>query len=227
MRLGPVTKLANLSLLKKLGGRASDLREALGFCAEVFKGLRFMRAAGPCVAVIGASSFHSKSQSEYALARAIGVQLARKGYTVVTGGGPGLMEAANRGAKEGGGLSIGCCITATLGQKPNRYLDRCMEFQYPSIRKFIITKHAKACIVLPGGFGTLEEMFGVASSLQSGKEVDFPLILVGSAYWEDLIRFLNGAVSLSGAISSKDLSRIWITDSPADALEKVRFDQRH
>ena len=137
---------------------------------------------GPCVTVFGSARFGESGQ-DYALAREVGKRLARAGLTVMTGGGPGLMEAANRGAKNVGGFSVGCNIELSKEQQPNPYLDRWITFRHFFVRKLMLVKYSYAFIAMPGGFGTLDEFFEAATLVQTEKIKHFPLVLIGRSFW--------------------------------------------
>lgn len=140
----------------------------------------------------------------------------------MTGGGPGLMEATNRGAKEAGGRSIGCNITLPKEQKPNAYLDSWVEFKFFMIRKFMLAKYSYGFIALPGGFGTLDELFGVLTLIQTKKMKGYPVILMDTQYWGKLRSLISDVLLPSGAIEQKDLDLILFTDSPDEAIEHLR-----
>ncbi|MEW6057613.1 MAG: TIGR00730 family Rossman fold protein, partial [Bdellovibrionota bacterium] len=180
--------------------RFSELKRALRIFFECIKGFRTLHFVGPCITVFGSARFSSESHPYYQLARDIGREVAKKGFTVMTGGGPGLMEAANRGAKDVGGKSIGCNITLPKEQRPNGFLDRWIEFRYFFVRKLMLAKYSHAFIVLPGGFGTLDEFFEVVTLIQTGKMKNFPVVLVGKSYWQGLLKFLNDPLCSLGAI---------------------------
>ena len=154
------------------------------------RGFRKLHFVGPCVTVFGSARF-TADHAYYVLAREVGQRLARAGFTVMTGGGPGIMEAANRGAKEAGGYSVGCNIELPQEQKPNPYLDRWITFRHFFVRKLMLVKYSYAFIALPGGFGTLDEIFETATLIQTDKIKDFPLVLVGKEYWRPLLDFLR------------------------------------
>src|SRR3954447_10656899 len=139
------------------------------------RGFRLLHFVGPCATVFGSARF-TEDHRYYKMARELGGRLARAGFTVMTGGGPGIMEAANRGAKEAGGYSVGCNIELPREQKPNPYLDRWVTFRDFGIRKLMLIKYSYAFIVLPGGFGTLDEFFSTATLIQTEKIEDFPLV---------------------------------------------------
>jgi uncharacterized protein (TIGR00730 family) len=207
-----------------LEGRHSrffELKRAIQIFFECIRGFRKLHFVGPCITVFGSARFSSEDHPYYELTRDIGREIAKQGFTVMTGGGPGLMEAANRGAKEVGGKSIGCNMTLPKPQKPNRYLDRWIEFRYFFVRKVMLAKYSHAFIVMPGGFGTLDEFFEVVTLIQTGKMKNFPVILVGKTYWQGLLKFFNDPICSLGAIDPADLSAIRFTNSPAEAVRWV------
>lgn len=157
----------------------------------------------------------------YELGREVGARLARRGFTVMTGGGPGLMEAANRGANEAGGRSIGCNIELPQEQRPNPYLDRFVTFRHFYVRKVMLVKYSYAFIALPGGFGTLDETFEIATLVQTGKVSEFPIVLVGREYWRPLIDFVRNRLLVEGTIDPGDEQRLQVTDSPEEAVDLV------
>ncbi|MCM2323368.1 MAG: TIGR00730 family Rossman fold protein, partial [Oligoflexia bacterium] len=152
----------------------------------------------------------------YDLARQVGARLAREGFAVITGGGPGVMEAANRGAREAGGKSIGCNILLPHEQRPNPYLDQVVTFYYFFVRKVMLVKYSYAFIILPGGLGTLDEMSEAITLIQTGKLYDFPVILMGTEYWRGFREWLEGTLVSSGAVSREDLDFLHCTDDPEE-----------
>jgi uncharacterized protein (TIGR00730 family) len=176
---------------------------------------------GPCVTVFGSARFPADHRY-YELARRLGANLARVGFTVMTGGGPGIMEAANRGAKEAGGRSVACNIELPREQQPNAYLDDFVTFRYFFVRKVMLAKYSYAFVALPGGFGTLDEMFEMATLIQTGKVKGFPLVLLGESYWRPLLDFLREVPLAAGTIDQADLDRFFVTDSPEAAADHVR-----
>jgi uncharacterized protein (TIGR00730 family) len=188
---------------------------------EFVKCFRQLHFVGPCVTVFG-SARYLPDQPAYALTRRMGAALARAGFTVMTGGGPGLMEAANRGAKDAGGYSVGCNITLPVEQRPNPYLDRWVETDSFFVRKVMLAKYSYAFVAAPGGIGTLDELFDVAVLVQTGKMQDFPLVLLGVEYWTPLVQVLRNTLVPARTIDPADVDRLMLTDSPDDAAELIR-----
>jgi hypothetical protein len=200
--------------------RWQELARLCRIMAEFVRGFRVLHFAGPCVTVFGSARFPA-SHPYYALARDLGGRLARAGFTVMTGGGPGIMEAANRGAREAGGRSIGCNIALPMEQQPNPYLDLWLEFRYFFVRKVMLVKYSYAFVALPGGFGTMDEIFECATLIQTGKIKDFPLVLVGSDYWQPLLGFLRDTMLRRGTVAPADVARFVVTDSPEEAVSRI------
>jgi uncharacterized protein (TIGR00730 family) len=157
----------------------------------------------------------------YALARDTGHRLAKAGFTVITGGGPGLMEAANRGAKEAGGRSVGLNIELPFEQGPNRYQDIALTFHYFFTRKLMFVRYATAFVVFPGGFGTLDELFEALVLIQTGKISDFPVVLMGVEFWDGLLDWMRDRLAAENMIAPGDLDLIQTTDDPAEAVALV------
>jgi len=170
--------------------------------------------------VFGSARF-PEDHAYYALARDLGGALARAGYAVLTGGGPGIMEAANRGAKEAGGLSLGCNIRLPHEQKPNAYLDKFIEFEHFFVRKVMLVKYSSAFVVLPGGFGTLDETFEVATLVQTGKLERFPIVAMGGEFWEHFGTFARASMLAAGTISPEDLDLIQRADTVDQAVQII------
>jgi uncharacterized protein (TIGR00730 family) len=201
--------------------RGSDLAFALRVVGEMVRGFRHLHFVGPCVTVFGSARFDA-GHPYYRLTRLLGGALADAGFTVLTGGGPGLMEAANRGAREAGGRSIGCNIILPAEQKPNPYLDDWVQFRYFFVRKLMLAKYSYAFIAVPGGYGTLDELFEVAVLIQTGKMTDYPIVLLGVDHWRPLIGYLRDRLVTAGTIDAADVDRLIVTDSPAEAAAIVR-----
>jgi len=210
-----------LTFLQGPARRRSELLRVVRIGMEFIRGFRRLHFVGPCVTVFGSARFEEEHRY-YRLGRAVGAQLARAGFTVMTGGGPGIMEAANRGAREVGGRSVGCNIKLPAEQHPNPYLDQWIDFRYFFVRKVMLVKYSYAFVVLPGGFGTLDEVFETATLIQTGKIELFPLILMGSDYWEPLLGFIRERLLAAGTIGEEDLELIRVTDDVESAVEQIR-----
>jgi len=202
-------------------GRGWELRHLGRVVSEYVRALRALHFLGPSVTVFGSARVREDDPT-YALAQATGANLARAGFTVMTGGGPGIMEAANRGAKGAGGRSVGCNITLPREQEPNRYLDRVVTFRYFFIRKVMLVKYSYGFIAFPGGLGTLDEVFEAQTLMQTGKIRSFPVVLVGRWFWEPLIQYMRDTLLESHTIDPWDVERLFITDSAEEAAEYVR-----
>jgi uncharacterized protein (TIGR00730 family) len=199
-----------------LEGPQSRLRElwrAIRIFFELMHGLRKLHFVGPCVTVFGSARF-PETHPYYGLARQVGTALAREGFTVMTGGGPGIMEAANRGAREARGHSVGCNIVLPMEQQPNPYLDQFVEFRYFFVRKLMLVKFSYAFVVMPGGFGTMDELFEIATLIQTGKVERFPVVLAGSDYWRPLVQYMRATMVESGTIGPEDVDRLIVSDDP-------------
>jgi uncharacterized protein (TIGR00730 family) len=200
--------------------RLFELTRAFRIFAECVRGFRTLHFVGPCVTVFGSARF-AEDHPWYRLGRAVGGELAKVGFTVMTGGGPGIMEAANRGAKDVGGRSVGCNIKLPMEQAPNPYLDSCVEFRYFFVRKVMLVKYSYGFVVLPGGFGTMDELFETLTLIQTDKIRNFPMVLMGRSYWEPLIGFIRDRMLSAGTISAGDLDRFLVTDDPVEAAAHV------
>jgi uncharacterized protein (TIGR00730 family) len=187
---------------------------------EILQGMRTFHFLGPAVTVFGSARF-AEGSPHYELARHLGAGLARAGFVVMTGGGPGIMEAANRGAKEAGGLSVGANITLPEEQFANRFLDRYMEFKFFFVRKLMLVKYSYAFVVFPGGFGTLDEVFETATLIQTGKIENFPLVLMGTSYWQPMVDFMKNDMVSAATISPEDAARIIVTDDVGVAVREI------
>lgn len=201
--------------------RAADLESAVKFFLEFLRGFESFDFAEPCVTVFGSARFDQNH--EYCrLARQMGAALANAGYAVMTGGGPGIMEAANRGAKEVGGLSVGCNIRLPREQKPNAYLDKFIQFEHFFIRKVMLVKYSSAFVVMPGGFGTLDEAFEVATLIQTGKLDRFPIVGMGLDFWTQLRKFARETMLTSGVITEDDIAFVHPVTSIDEALRIIK-----
>jgi uncharacterized protein (TIGR00730 family) len=200
--------------------RKWELRMLIRIMREFLRGFRVLHFVGPCVTVFGSARF-KEDHPYYRLARTVGAKLAEMGWTVMTGGGPGIMEAANRGAREAGGSSIGCNIILPQEQEPNPYLDRWLQFRYFFVRKVMLVKYSYAFVVLPGGIGTMDEMFEAMTLIQTRKMHDFPIVVMGRDYYEPLREFL---ISMAAAktIDAADLDLLLMTDSVDEAVAHIQ-----
>jgi len=200
--------------------RKSELFSVLKIALEFIRGFRTLHFVGPCVTVFGSARFPPEHRY-YALAREVGAGLARLGFTVMTGGGPGIMEAANRGAKEAGGRSVGCNIVLPEEQKLNSYLDVCVTFEHFFVRKVMLVKYSYAFVVMPGGLGTMDELFEAVTLIQTGKIEGFPVVVFGRDYWKPLFDLLH-EMTRAGTITATDLDLLLLTDSPEEAMAHIR-----
>jgi uncharacterized protein (TIGR00730 family) len=207
-----------------LAGRHSRLAEfsrVLRIGIEFVRGFRALHFIGPMITVFG-SARYGRDHQYYELGRKVGAAIAREGFGVMTGGGPGMMEAANRGAKEAGGLSIGCGISLPYEQGPNPYLDRFVNFYYFFVRKVMLVKYSYAFVILPGGLGTLDELSEALTLIQTGKLYDFPVVLVGKDYWKGFLDWLETTMVPEGTIRADDLKLFNVTDDPHEVARIIR-----
>jgi hypothetical protein len=201
--------------------RVQDLESAIRIFLEFLRGFESLTFAGPCVTVFGSARFRP-THPYYRLARATGQALARAGFVVMTGGGAGIMEAANRGAKDAGGFTVGCNIQLPEEQKPNRYLDLFVQFDHFFVRKVMLLKYSCAFVLMPGGFGTLDEAFEALTLMQTGKIERFPIVAMGRRFWQPIRRSAIQSLVRERTISPEDRNLIRLTDSPAKALAIIR-----
>ena len=207
--------------------RFKELLILLGAARDFIHGFRVLHFVGPCVTVFGSARFR-EGHRYYELGREVGAAISGLGFTVMTGGGPGVMEAANRGAREAGGRSVGCNITLAHEQYPNPYLDRHVTCHYFFVRKVLLFKYSYAFVVLPGGLGTLDELTEALTLIQTGKVLNFPVVLVGRDHWQELLDWVNGDLLAGGMISPDDVELLHVTDDPAEAARIVvdSYDER-
>jgi uncharacterized protein (TIGR00730 family) len=202
----------------------SDTWRVFRIMGEFVEGFDELAAMTRGVSVFG-SARTPPSHPYYRMAQECGALLAEAGFTVITGGGPGIMEAANRGAFEAGGLSIGCNIELPFEQRPNPYQTRSLSFDYFFVRKTMFVKYSTAFIIFPGGFGTLDELFEALTLIQTRKIKNFPVVLVGSEYWRGMLGWIEQMMLAEGMISGPDLKMLQITDSPSEAVEIISRSQ--
>lgn len=205
---GPQSRFQELKLLFRAG-------------RDFIRGFRVLHFVGPCVTVFGSARF-DEHHAYYQLSRDVGAALTRLGFTVMTGGGPGVMEAANRGAREAGGRSVGCNVELPFEQEPNKYLDRWVTVRYFWVRKVLLVKYSYAFIVMPGGFGTLDELTEALTLIQTRKILQFPVVLMGRDYWAPFMAMTKRMVD-EGTISAADLDLMLLTDSVADAMAHIEL----
>jgi uncharacterized protein (TIGR00730 family) len=186
---------------------------------EFVRGFKELSRVGPAVTVFGSARF-KENHRYYKLARAVGAELAKAGFATLTGGGPGIMEAANRGAHEAGGASYGLNIILPHEQSVNPYVDKSVEFRYFFTRKVMLVKYSCAYIVMPGGLGTLDELFEAATLVQCGKIGPFPVILMGAKFWEGMRRW-GQFMMKQGVYTQEELHFGWVTDSPKEAVDVI------
>ncbi len=221
--IAPGTEPARQEERKFLSGprpRRLELLSVAQIGAEFVRGFRALHFVGPCVTVFGSARF-PEGHRYYRLAREVGKELALQGFTVMTGGGPGVMEAANRGAKDAGGKSVGCNIHLPHEQKPNPYLDIMVTLDRFYVRKVLLVKYSYAFVVMPGGFGTMDEVFEVLTLIQTGKLQHFPVVLMPSDFWSPLVQAERDTLLAEGTINEEDLAHARIMDSPEEAAGLV------
>jgi uncharacterized protein (TIGR00730 family) len=195
----------------------SDPWRVMRIQSEFVEGFGALAGLGPAISVFG-SARTARSHPHYALAQAIGAQLVEAGYAVITGGGPGTMEAVNKGARNAGGVSVGLGIELPFEQSLNKYVTLGIKFRYFFARKTMFLKYAQGFIVMPGGFGTLDEMFEALCLIQTGKVKQFPVVLVGTDYWSGLITWLNGAPKAHGYVGPADIKLLPIVDTVDEVM---------
>jgi uncharacterized protein (TIGR00730 family) len=203
----------------------SDSWRIFKILSEFVEGFEKLSRIGPCVSIFG-SARTTPDNKYFKLAEEIAFKLTQYGYGIITGGGPGIMEAGNLGAKKGGGSSVGINIALPFEQQPNMFIDadKLITFDHFFVRKVMFTKYAQGFIVLPGGFGTLDELFEAITLIQTEKIGKFPIVLVGKEYWEGLIKWIrNKVLEEEGNISAKDMDLFSVVDSPDEAVEIINI----
>lgn len=191
--------------------------------SEFVQGYESLYRIGPCVSIFG--SARTKSHDPMYLKAVETAKLVTElGFGVITGGGPGIMEAANKGAKEAGGTSVGLCISLPFEEKPNEFVDvpYAIKFDYFFARKVMFVKYAQAFIVFPGGFGTMDELFESLTLIQTNKINSFPIILIGVDFWSGMISWIKESLLASAMISEKDLTLFYVTDDPKEAVQRIK-----
>ena len=198
----------------------SDTWRSLRILGEFVEGFDALATVGPSVSIFG-SARSGEDSEEYVAARELAAKLVEKGFTIITGGGPGVMEAANRGAQEAGGVSVGCNIELPFEQQPNPYLDLSLDFRYFFVRKVMFVKYAEAFVIFPGGFGTLDELFEALTLIQTGKVDNFPVILWGRRFWTHLLELIQDPMLSDGKISPEDVDLLYVTDDLDEATDII------
>ena len=209
--------LLERSAIEELSHHADPWR-VLRILSEFVEGFDALNEVGPAITVFG-SARTRRGDPYYRAGEMLGRALARRGFAVITGGGPGMMEAVNKGCHEAGGLSVGCNIELPHEQSLNKYVDLGVEFRYFFVRKNMFVKYARGFVIFPGGFGTLDELFESLTLAQTGKIEHFPIVLFGSPYWRGLLDWLKDQVLTAGAIAPDDLKLMTVTDDPEEAAD--------
>lgn len=215
---------ATKSEIKFLEGpqsRWEELKFTLKVAREFIKGFRALHFAGPCVTIFGSARF-KEDHEYYVLTQKLAGEVAKLGFTIMTGGGPGIMEAANRGARDVGGKSVGCNIILPFEQSPNPYLDKWVDIKYFFVRKTLLAKYSYAFIVMPGGFGTLDEFFEALTLVQTKVVESFPIIVFCKDFHKELFDYI-AKMKVAGTISPEDLDLVLLTDSIEDAVEHLKI----
>ena len=226
-RRGPVTTrnmsghTEDLALLQRREiAEGGEAWRALRILSEFVEGFDALESIPRAISVFGSARIR-EDDPMYVAARALGAAAARAGLAVITGGGPGTMEAANRGCRDEGGRSIGCNIELPFEQSMNTYVDLGIDFRYFFVRKTMFVKYAEGFVVFPGGFGTLDELFEAMSLIQTGKVIHFPVVLYGSAYWGGLTGWLRDRVLAEGKLAADDLDIFRVLDDPEEAIAYI------
>jgi len=212
--------LHEIRFLEGPRSRWDNFKFVVDIAWEFIRGFRALHFSGPCVAVFGSARF-TEANPYYGLTRQLSAEIAKLGFTIMTGGGPGLMEAANRGARDVGGRSVGCNIVLPMEQDPNPYLDKWVNIRYFFVRKTLLIKYSYAFVIVPGGFGTLDELFEAVTLIQTGKIKDFPVIIFGREFHQELVEHIEKMCQLK-TISETDLQLFLVTDSIDEAVELLR-----
>ncbi len=212
-------KIDQNSYLDGPKSRTSEFKFTVQVMIDFIRGFRKLHFVGPCITVFGSARF-TEGHPYYDLARKVGATVAKSGFTLMTGGGPGIMEAANRGAFEAGGRSVGCNIILPFEQKPNIYMHTWVTMRYFFIRKVLLLKYSYAFIVMPGGWGTMDELFETLTLIQTGSVHSFPVVLIGKDYYGQLWDYIQFMVHQK-TISEEDLKYIKLTDNLDEAMAHI------
>jgi uncharacterized protein (TIGR00730 family) len=212
-------------LLTGRDSRTTEFLRVVRISREFVRGFRALHFIPPCVTFFGSARLGEES-SAYEPARDLARRVAKLGYTVMTGGGPGLMEAASRGAKDVGGRTVGATIDVNR-EPANAYVDTIVPFHYFFARKVILVKYSYGFVLLPGGFGTLDELFEALTLIQTQRLDDFPVVLFGRDYWNGLTEWIGSTLLARGAIDAVDLSRLLVTDDPDEVVDALAATAHH
>lgn len=208
-------------MIKRDDFTAQDPWRIFRIMSEFVEGFEELAEIGPAVTIFG-SARTKASDKYYELAEEAAFLLAKDGYAIITGAGPGIMEAANRGAKKAGITSIGLNIQVPVAQKPNRFITKLLEFRYFFCRKVMFLKYAKASVIFPGGFGTMDEFFETITLIQTQRIEKFPVVLVGSEYWKGLVDWIKKSMLNRDRISEGDMDIFYIVDNPAEVTRVIK-----
>jgi uncharacterized protein (TIGR00730 family) len=209
-----------IQFLEGPSSRWQDFKFVLKVCVEFIRGFRALNFIGPCVTIFGSARFKEDSEY-YDLTRRFAAEVSKLGFTILTGGGPGLMEAANRGARDVGARSVGCNIVLPMEQQPNPYLDKWVNMRYFFVRKTLLIKYSYAFVIMPGGFGTLDELFEAMTLIQTGKIMAFPVIIFCKDYHKEMIEHIE-KMRVMKTISEEDLELFLVTDSIEEATALIK-----
>lgn len=214
-------KLCPENLLNKDDFTQDDTWRIFRIMSEFVDGFEILSKVGKAVTIFGSARV-KPGTNDYKLAEEIAYQIAKAGFAVITGGGPGLMEASNKGAQRAKGNSIGMNIQLPCEQKPNKYIDTLLEFRYFFVRKVMFVKYAKAFVILPGGYGTLDEFFEAITLIQTKRIAKFPVILFNSRYWKPLLAWLKDTLYVCGKIQQEDLDLFVVVDKPIEVVQAIK-----
>lgn len=214
------SKNSDIRLLEGPHSRWSEFKMAFNVFLEFIRGFRGMHFIGPCVTVFGSARF-KEDNIHYQQCRELSGEIAKLGFTIMTGGGPGIMEAANRGAKDVGGRSVGCNIELPFEQSGNAYLDKWVDFKYFFVRKVLLVKYSYAFVICPGGFGTLDEFFESSTLMQTGKVAKFPIVIFNTDFHQHVMNHIDKMIE-EGTISPEDKNMFLVTDSIPEAVDYIK-----
>ena len=206
--------------MDEFGGGGGETWRVFRIMSEFVEGFETLKDLGPAITIFG-SARTKRNEGPYKTTLKVAELLARRGFAIISGGGGGIMEAANRGARMGKGVSVGLNIQLPAEQKPNRYQDKSLTFKHFFARKVMFVKYASGYVIMPGGFGTLDEFFESLTLIQTEKIRRFPVVLMGRKYWEGLVRWMEQTLVEQGTISPDEMNLFYLSDSPEDAVEYI------